>query len=137
MLYAAESPAIAIAEVFQDRRRIETDAGWQLSAFELDDEIELLDLRGLWPTRASGSQVINSGPRPTSRSWARSIYEALGDQIDGVLYRSSMHGGDNAVALWLTGDDRSPLASKPAWTGPIVADPATVVTAWNLGYDMT
>jgi RES domain len=59
----------------------------------------LLDLTGLWPTRAGASQEISSGPKSITQAWARAI-RAAHPELDGVWYRSSMDAGDPAVCLW-------------------------------------
>ena len=61
--------------------------------------IRLLDLAGLWPTRAGASRAINSGLRPTARRWSRAIYEAYPD-ADGLWYGSSMNANAPCVVLY-------------------------------------
>ena len=61
--------------------------------------LRLLDLTGLWPTRAGASQEISSGPKDVTQTWARAIRAAFPD-LDGLWYRSSMDSGDPAVCLW-------------------------------------
>lgn len=99
VLYAGSSVGVCIAEVFQDRRRVSFEGTPRLVSFELAREIKVLDLVGLWPTRAGGSQAIASGPRSRSQRWARMIADTF-DDLDGMIYRSSMHGGDEALVLW-------------------------------------
>jgi hypothetical protein len=89
-----------VAEVFEkqgrtvDRKRNEP---W-LVGFVTTRDVELLDLTGLWPTRAGASQAISSGPHRRAREWSRRIYEAY-PTIEGLLYKSSM-SSDDAVALF-------------------------------------
>ncbi|RZS43288.1 RES domain-containing protein [Herbihabitans rhizosphaerae] len=62
--------------------------------------LRLLDLSGLWPTRAGASQLISSsGTKAVTQAWARAI-RAAHPELDGVWYRSSMDSGSPALALW-------------------------------------
>jgi len=70
-----------------------------LILFSLTREVPLLDLVGLWPTRAGASTAIHSGPRPRSQAWARAVYEAF-PRLEGVLYCSSMNANQPAIALF-------------------------------------
>jgi hypothetical protein len=89
-----------VAEVFQADRVIYRDfrEPW-ISAFALRSEVRLLDLNGVWPTKAGASMAIASGPRPRARRWARAIYEAY-PSLQGVYYPSSMYANRPAVALF-------------------------------------
>ena len=100
ILYAGLAVATCVAEVFQDTRVIDRRrrSPW-LVAFKLRREVRLLDLTGDWPTRAGASQAISSGRRDRSRAWSASIYGAY-PEIEGLWDRSSMHGGEPAVALY-------------------------------------
>ena len=100
ILYAAVHPRTPLAEVFQARRTIDTrrDEPW-LVGFRLAAEIRLLDLTGLWPTRAGASTAIGSGPRPAARRWARAIYDAYPDAA-GLWYGSSMDANASCAALF-------------------------------------
>jgi hypothetical protein len=99
-MYAAFHPRVAVAEVFQKKRRIDVStAEPMLVGFRLVRAVRLLDLSGLWPTRAGASAAINSGPRPRAQRWARAIYEAF-PKLEGVLYASSMAGNAPCVALF-------------------------------------
>ena len=61
--------------------------------------LELLDLRGLWSTRAGASAAISSGSKARARRWSRAIHEAY-PTLDGIAYPSSMGGGADALALY-------------------------------------
>lgn len=105
--YAGASIATCVAEVFQPRRTVDTSTGApHLVRFTPKRSLHLMDIRHLWPTRAGASQAIASGPRPRSQRWSRSIYSSY--PVDGVVYRSSMHGGDTAIALYERGEDALP-----------------------------
>lgn len=100
ILYAATHPAAALAEFFQTRRTIDARHRdpW-LVGFALTREVRVLDLTGLWPTRAGASMAIASGPRPRARAWARAIYAAY-PEAQGLWYGSSMHANTPCVALF-------------------------------------
>jgi len=77
IIYVAENGPTCFAERFQAIRRINRtlDHPW-LVAFRTVTDLTLLDLCGNWPTRAGGSQEINTGRHTTSRGWSRAIYTA-------------------------------------------------------------
>ncbi|MGJ3262952.1 MAG: RES family NAD+ phosphorylase [Salinarimonas sp.] len=133
ILYAAgagEPGALAVcaAEVFQATRSIDLHdrAPW-FATFRTARELALLDLRGLWPTRAGASSAIASGPKARARRWSGRIYEAY-PKIDGLLYSSSMGGNADAVALYERARDALPKAPEfhraladPALRAPLFA----------------
>jgi hypothetical protein len=67
--------------------------------FDTARELTLLDLRGIWTTKAGASAAINSGPKRRAQDWSRTFYEAY-PKIDGIIYPSSMGGNADAVALY-------------------------------------
>lgn len=126
IFYAAGSGApgalaICLAEVFQETRIIDTQdrAPWFV-VFRTSRALRLLDLRGLWPTRAGASAAISSGSKARARRWSRAIHAAWPD-LDGILYPSSMGGGADAVALY--DGARSALPASPDFHRAL-ADPA-------------
>jgi hypothetical protein len=100
ILYAASAPTTCLAEVFQATRTVDRASHdpW-LVGFELQRDVALLDLTGVWPTRAGASMAISSGPRPRARRWSRAIYAAY-PAVDGLHYASSMHANEPTVALY-------------------------------------
>ena len=99
VLYVGLAIATCVAEVFQDTRVIDRRRrGPWLVGFRLRRAVHLLDLTGDWPTRAGASQAISSGRRDRARAWAAAIHAAY-PAVEGLWYRSSMHGGQPAVAL--------------------------------------
>jgi hypothetical protein len=99
-MYVAESLLTCLAEVFQAKRRIDVViAQPMLAIFALARESVLLDLVGLWPTRAGASTAIHSGPRPRAQAWARAIYDAF-PEVEGIRYCSSMNANQPAMALF-------------------------------------
>ena len=78
--------ATCLAEVFQDRRRVDCSRNEPFFVvFKIKRDLRLLNLKSLWPTRAGASAVISTGPKKTARLWSQTIYEAYPD-LDGILY---------------------------------------------------
>ncbi|MGH9056006.1 MAG: RES family NAD+ phosphorylase [Acidimicrobiales bacterium] len=139
LCYLGVLAPLCVAERFQGHRRIERHAGTpRLVGFDLARPIRLLDLRGLWPTRLGASQAVAVGTRSRSRRWAVALYEALGADVDGLCYRSSMYGGEAAVVLWEPG--RTALPESPVLDISL-DDPrltlALARTCLDLGYTMS
>jgi hypothetical protein len=135
ILYAASHPRAALAEVFQAGRLIDvhTDEPW-LVGLRLAQPVQLLDLLGLWPTRAGASAAINSGPRPTARRWARVIYASY-PEAQGLWYGSSMAANAPCVALFERAVGALPAA--PAFHHALAdatLEAFLVRTAAELGY---
>lgn len=126
---------VAVAEVFQRTRRVDVTAGspW-LTGMRLTRSIPLLDLEGVWPTRAGASQALCSGPRPQAQAWAHTIVQAWPD-LAGLWYPSSMVGGGSCVALWTPARDalpKVPALSVPL-SHPALWEPLAVVCD-RIGY---
>ncbi|HEX2129989.1 MAG TPA: RES family NAD+ phosphorylase [Actinophytocola sp.] len=100
VLYFGLSVRTSVAEVFQQTSVVDrTTRRPHLVIVRPERTLRLLDLTGLWPTRAGASQEISSGAKDVSQAWARAIRTAFGG-LDGLWYRSSMDSGDPAVCLW-------------------------------------
>jgi hypothetical protein len=100
VLYFGLSVRTSIAEVFQATSIVDRSTRRpHLVVFRPRRTLCLLDLCGLWPTRAGASQEISSGAKIMTQTWARVIRSAYPD-LDGLWYRSSMDSGDPAVCLW-------------------------------------
>lgn len=100
VLYFGLSVRTSVAEVFQDTSIVDRQTRQPfLVVFRPTRTLRLLDLVGLWPTRAGASQEISSGPRDRTQEWARAIRKAHPD-LDGLWYRSSMDSGNPAICLW-------------------------------------
>ena len=140
ILYAAlweDAVATCVAEVFQETRLVDTRRhDPQLASFSLVEDVPLLSLRDRWPTRVGASANINSGPRPRSRRWSSTIYEAY-PGISGLLYASSMNGNRPAVVLYERAARALPRV--PDFNRPL-SDAALLVPleriATELGYDL-
>jgi len=101
VLYFGLSVRTSVAEVFQATSIVDrTSRRPHLAVFRPRRTLRLLDLTGLWPTRAGASQELSSGGlKLLTQTWARVIREAHPD-LDGLWYRSSMDSGRPAVCLW-------------------------------------
>jgi hypothetical protein len=137
ILYTAEDIGTCLAEVFQKNRQIDrtSQEPW-LVGFELISKLVLLDLTGLWPTKAGASMAINTGRRDRARRWSQAIYEAYPD-IQGLYYPSSMYGNRPTLALYeraVASMSRFPLFHRPL-THPAL-QPYLRRTAADIGYDI-
>ncbi|MGQ0838855.1 RES family NAD+ phosphorylase [Actinokineospora sp.] len=100
VLYFGLSVRTSVAEVFQQTSVVDRATRRpHLVVLRPSRTLRLLDLCGLWPTRAGASQEISSGTKSVTQAWARAIREAHPD-LDGIWYRSSMDSGEPAVCLW-------------------------------------
>ncbi len=97
-----------LAEFFQRAEMIDRRGKdpW-FASFDLARPVRLLDLHGLWTSRAGISTAIASGPKYRSQHWAREIYAQYPD-LDGIAYPSSMAGHGEAVALFERATDALP-----------------------------
>ncbi len=133
IFYCAEHGETCLAEVFQESRIIDRASRnpW-LAAFRIRRDLTLLDLTGIWPTRAGASMVISSGPRPRAQRWSRAIYSTFPD-IEGLYYSSSMAANRPALALY----DRaqSALPGAPAFHRPL-SDPSLLTLLRNVAADL-
>jgi hypothetical protein len=126
ILYAAGAGgpgalAVCLAEVFQETRIIDPlDRTPWFVVFRTARALDLLDLRGLWPTRAGASAAISSGSKARARRWSQAIHAAYPD-LDGIVYAPSMGGNANAYALFERAG--TALPARPAFHRAL-ADPA-------------
>lgn len=133
ILYGATLAVTCIAERFQAARTIDPFTGepW-LVAFRLRRLVRLLDLTGVWPTRAGASMAINSGQRPRARRWSRMIYAAY-PEAEGVWYASSMYRNAPAVALY----ERARPALPPSpEANRALADPVLQINLENAALEL-
>ncbi len=136
--YAGLDVDTALAESFQETRIIRRNAKDQpwLVGFALATPVRLLDLCGVWSTRAGASMNINSGPRPRARRWSMAIYEAY-PGLQGLYYPSSMHANRPMVSLYERAVDALP--GHPTVHRPL-NDPALLVglerVAVKIGFDL-
>jgi hypothetical protein len=121
------------AEAFQQHRPIDRRRNdpW-LVAFDTAADLTLLDLRGLWPTRAGASTAIFSGPRPRARRGSRAIYTAY-PETDGLIYPSSIAGHSPSLALFER--SRTAIATRPAFNRAL-ADPSLDTMLANAAADL-
>lgn len=98
--YGADQGPTCLAEVFQDTRVIDRRRDDPfLAAYQLTQDVPLLDVTGAWPTRAGASMAIATGNRTRAREWSRAIYDAY-PQLAGIRYGSSMNGNRPAFAFY-------------------------------------
>ncbi|SFK40620.1 RES family NAD+ phosphorylase [Amycolatopsis sacchari] len=123
--YFGLSVRTSVAEVYQTTSIVDrhTNAP-QLVVVHPSRTLRLLDLSGLWPTRAGASQEISSGPKQVTQAWARAIRAAF-DDLDGLWYRSSMDGGGPSVCLW-----------DPPAAGALPAEPDVLLPLDHPGLDI-
>lgn len=134
VLYTALDVTTALAEAFQTERVVDrvTDRP-HLVAIRLTRTLQLLDLTGLWPVRAGGSHVINTGRHEVCRAWARAI-RARWPDLDGLWHTSSMSGLPMAT-LW--NPARDAVGDVPAFNVPLGhagLDPWIRDAAQSIGY---
>lgn len=136
ILYAGLGPRgalTAVAEVFQATRTIErVRRSPALVGFELVRPVRVLDLCGLWPTRAGASTAIGSGQRARARRWSQAIAAAWPD-LDGLVYPSSMNGSAPCLALYEGA--RSAMPAHPVFNRQL-ADPAMTTVLKNAALDL-
>jgi hypothetical protein len=135
VVYTAGDVNTCLAEVYQAYRKVHRSRDAPaLVAFATTRPLRLLDLTGLWPTRAGASGAIATGPHVRAQRWARAIYAAY-PGLDGLIYRSSMNGRGVCHALWAPAKDaipRSPLFHRRL-EDPVLYDALRVACA-NIGY---
>lgn len=99
IIYCATDISTCVAEVFQDARSVDPrNNSPSLAVFEFRKDLKLLDLTGTFSLKPGASGKLVTGPRPHSRNWSQSFYDAY-PTIDGLYYRSSMTNGI-AIALY-------------------------------------
>lgn len=125
VLYFSLAARTCVAEVFQSTSVVDRRTrAPHLLVVRPVRPLRLLDLGGLWPTRAGASQAINSGPKDRTQAWARAIREAHPD-LDGLWFRSAMDAGNPAVCVW----------DPPAGTA-MPAEPHLLVPLGHPGLDL-
>lgn len=81
--------------------------------------------------------VLNSGQRPRARRWSAAIYDAY-PAVEGLIYPSSMHANQTAMALYERCVDALP--SLPSFHRSL-ADPllnrALAVIARSIDYTLS
>jgi len=138
IMYLARGPrafVTCIAECFQEQRKIKrfVDAP-AVATFETARALELLDLRGVFSTRMGASMAIHTGSRSIAREWSQLLYDCY-PEVDGLLYGSSMHGGEDAIALYERAHAAFPrhALNQKLLSDPLLK-PALADAARELGY---
>lgn len=131
--YLAENGLTCLAEVFQSTRLIDRHRKnpW-LAGFALQRKVTLLDLTGLWPTKAGASMAISAGPHAIARKWSQAIYTAF-PEIEGLYYSSAMHANHPAIALYERAQDVLP---KTPFFNRALRDPGLLTPLINTACDL-
>lgn len=121
VLYTAGDLVTAIAERFQNGREIRCRQATDPIVYSWmpTRPLRLLDITDVSALRLGASQLLSTGPKRHTRSWAIAIHATWPD-ADGLLYQSSM-AGRRCAALWAPGADSFPHA--PAFA-KLLPDPA-------------
>ena len=91
VMYAATDPITALGEVYQDGRSIDRSAGGAtIVAWVPTRDLALLDLTTNWPVLNGAAAAMMMDDKAHTSTWARAIYERLGDDIDGLYHQSSI-----------------------------------------------
>ena len=138
VLYAASDLPTALAERFQRSREVRRNLpeASGVYAWRPTRALYLIDLRELGTVRLGASQLLRTGPKKVTRTWARALRAAWPD-ADGIAYRSSMAGRD-CVALWAPAAATFPPAPE---FSRLISDPASAwqallrSAAVQIGYD--
>ncbi|TDF98458.1 RES domain-containing protein [Arthrobacter terricola] len=131
--YFGDDVLTCLAEVFQQTRFVDVDRDDPyVTALKTTRDVQLVDLQGLWLTRAGASAQIALQNKDRTCAWARAIHEAWPD-VDGVRAPSAMAGGRPVTTLWTD----HPLPAAPEFSMPLKS-PAVlrdiVAAAGVIGY---
>lgn len=124
VLYVATDLVTALAERFQNGREIRCHQPTDpiVYSWKPTHPLRLLDVTGVSALRLGASQLLSTGPRRRSRTWAIAL-RATWPDADGLLYQSSM-AGRTCATLWAPATYTFPTA--PAFA-KLLSDPAS---AW-------
>lgn len=90
---------VGLAEVFQATRVVQRSRHQPCWAvFKTTSALTLLDLRGAWTTKVGASLALSTGPKSSTRNWAKAFYRVY-PMIDGLIYPSAMCASGLAIAL--------------------------------------
>lgn len=136
VLYAAADLLTCVAEVFASTRCIDPHSNTPvLQVWEPTRTLRLLDLTSHWALRNGASVSLDSAPRSTCRAWAQAI-RAAAPELDGLVTRSTMTGGENTVLFTPATDSIPP---QPRDSAPL-SDPTIyallLVLAPTIGYQV-
>lgn len=111
VLYTATTLLTAAAEVWQDGRHIDPEAGRPaIVRFTPSRPLRLLNLGedSTWPVRNGASAALKDAPRPVCRRWSSAILSCIPD-LDGIYAPSTMTGSN--IVLFTGGCDAVPAAA--------------------------
>lgn len=100
--YVSPDYVTCFAEVVQAKRMITLTSDRALTSWRPSRPLQLLNLlggsgTGDWAVQQGASASLPQAPKSTCRSWAASIFEQLGDKIDGLLVPSTVVGDESLV----------------------------------------
>lgn len=123
VLYAATDLVTALAERFQNGREIRCRQPSEPIVYSWmpTRPLRLLDVTDVSALRLGASQVLSTGPKRHTRTWAIALRSTWPD-ADGLLYQSSM-SGRACAALWAPAANS--FSPAPAFA-KLLADPATM-----------
>lgn len=101
ILYAGEKFSGCLVEIFGDTRTVQVGT-WELTVFEVERDLMLLDLRKDGALKAgSVAALCKDSDHLLSQEWSRYFYnnEFLYQQIDGLVYGNA-HNDETALALY-------------------------------------
>lgn len=112
--YFGQDLLTCIAEVYQDTRFVDVDAGAPYAtAIETASDTALLDL-DVWLVRAGAKAALAGSPeKAITRAWARAIKAAWPD-LGGVVAPSAVAGRE-VVVLWTV----QPFPASPSFSVPL------------------
>jgi hypothetical protein len=119
ILYAGKTFSGCLVEIFGDTKTVQCGS-WELVVFEIERDLNLLDLRGDGAMRAgSVAALCKDSDHSISQSWSRYFYgnPFLYNEIDGLIFGNA-HNDELALALYercqntLRQASITPLANK-------------------------
>jgi len=93
VMYTAQTPRTALAEVYQDDRVIDRfEDAPQLTGWKVTRDLQLVNLTTNWPIVNQGAASMQMDDKTNTQPWARAIEAQLGGRVDGLFHLSSMTG---------------------------------------------
>jgi len=130
--YLGMDQLTCLAEVFQEGRFVDVYARAPfITAFVVNEELRLIDISTPWFVKAGGTTAVATGPKETTRQWARAFHTIWPD-ADGVLALSAVAPGRHVTALWKAKFPPTPIFTSPL-SNPAIASDINAL-AQELGY---
>lgn len=121
VIYAAKDLRTAVAEVFQDFRRVDPERNRPVASLWTPVRpLTLLDLTGNWPIKMKASAALAfASDKAVSQNWARQIYQNSNGKIDGLWTNSTMTSGGMVT---LFDNSSNSLPKYPQFSSPLNDD---------------